>query len=76
MIDKLQGPETTISERFTAIAAILHAAMLINYPKMKIKEVKELIDLGNVKSVMEAVIGPPGFLQGKAIVGNFELPSC
>ena len=74
IIDKL-GAGTDFAEKFTAMVTIIHAALSTNYPEMEIEKVKEMLDLGNLKSAMEAAIGPPGFLQTSSLAGNFGMMS-
>lgn len=73
LIKKMQT-STDSMENIIGLATIVHAALLANYPEIKIEEVEDLIDFSNMKAVMEAVL-PLGFLQGKGIAGNFGVMS-
>ncbi|OYW88953.1 MAG: hypothetical protein B7Z23_12325 [Pseudomonadales bacterium 32-61-5] len=62
-VEKLADPTVGGSERFAGMAKIVHRAMLRNYPDLTIERVKnELLDMGNVFEVTNAVMGASGFM--------------
>lgn len=71
MIDKMQTEPNPI-EKLTSSVSVIHAALSRNYPEMKIEEVEEIVDLGNLKSYLDAVMGGSGLLQGEARAGNVQ----
>jgi hypothetical protein len=73
LITKMQSC-TDFMENIAGLTTIVHAALLANYPEIKIEEVEDLIDFSNMKEVMEAVL-PLGFLQTSALAGNFGVMS-
>lgn len=52
---KLSGSDS--DAKFEALLIVAHAALSRNYPNIKIEEVAELIDMGNVNVVMMAIMG-------------------
>lgn len=62
-VERMADPKTTGPERFNSMAKIVHRAMLRNYPDLTIERVKnELLDMGNVFEVTNAVMGGSGFV--------------
>jgi hypothetical protein len=58
--------------KFNSVITIIHAALSRNYPDLKIEEVEDLIDLGNFKGTIDAVMSVSGFKLGEAILGNVQ----
>jgi hypothetical protein len=54
-LDTLAGPEAA-----KVIVAIVHRALVRNYPKLTIADVRELIDLDSMKDVFAATMGASG----------------
>lgn len=59
-IGQIQGTPT--EKQMDAVAEIVHMAMSRNYPEMKREDVLDLLDLGNLKSVLDAVMGISGLV--------------
>lgn len=53
-------------EKLDLITQVVHAAMKRNYPDISQDQLLELLDLGNVYRVFEAVMGVSGFEPAKA----------
>ena len=71
VIEKMQSAGDTL-DKFSSLVAIAHAALSRNYPELKFEEVEELVDMGNFKKVMDAVMGASGFLRGEAPAGSVQ----
>ncbi len=71
VIEKMQSASDTV-DKFSSLVAIAHAALSRNYPELKFEEVEELVDMGNFKTVMDAVMGASGFLRGGAPAGSVQ----
>jgi hypothetical protein len=69
VLDAMQKT-TEPMEKFSSVVTVTHAALSRNYPEMKIEDVEELIDLGNIKMVLDAVMGVSGLLRGEANLGS------
>lgn len=64
------------AEQFNAMATIIHTAMLRNYPDMTIERIKrELLDMGNVFEVTDAVMGGSGMVKraGEMLAGSLSI---
>ena len=69
--------------QFDAMAKMIHTAMLRNYPDMTIDHLKrDLLDMGNVFTVTEAVMGNSGLLKrvgealaGRSLTGQTSMPA-
>jgi hypothetical protein len=70
-IEKMQNGTDTI-EKFNAVVAVAHAALSRNYPDLKLEQVEEMVDLGNLKKIIDAVMGLSGFLPGEARPGSAQ----
>jgi hypothetical protein len=68
-IEKMQQGTDTL-DKFSSVVAIAHAALSRNYPDLKYEDVEELIDMGNFKAVLDAVMGASGFQRGEAQAGS------
>jgi hypothetical protein len=68
-IEKMQQGTDTL-DKFSSVVAIAHAALNRNYPDLKYEDVEELIDMGNFKAVLDAVMGASGFQRGGAQAGS------
>jgi len=51
-------------DQIDAMAQIILSSVNRNYPEVKQDELIELLDLGNLKSVFEAVLGASGIVRG------------
>ena len=58
------------SEQFDVVVDLVHAALTRNYPDMGKDELEELLDLGNLSTALEAVMGASGMVRG----GEVESP--
>lgn len=61
LIEELNKPDTAPITKMESIVKLTHAALSRNYPDLTIERVEELIDMGNLKAVSEAVLGSSGF---------------
>lgn len=57
-------------EQMEAVTELVHAALSRNYPEMTPDSVEELIDLSNLSTIMNAIMGVSGLVQGEAAAGN------
>ncbi len=57
-------------EQITAITDIVHRALSRNYPDITRDEIEDLIDLGNVRHVIPAIMGVSGLIKGEAGAGS------
>lgn len=50
---------------------VIHAALSRNYPELTIDQVEEMIDLGNIMEITQAVMGGSGFAKtmGEILAG-------
>ena len=56
---------TTLDENAVdTMLKVIHAGMSRNYPEMKPDDLADLIDLGNMRAVTEAVLGVSGLKKG------------
>ncbi len=70
-IEKMQAGTDTL-DKFSSVVAIAHAALSRNYPELKYEDVEELVDMGNFKTVLDAVMGASGLARGEAPAGNAQ----
>jgi hypothetical protein len=49
------------SDQFDTILEVVHAALMRNYPDMKLEEVADMVDLQNYQEVLGAVLNISGF---------------
>lgn len=74
--DKMDALETNqiigTKEAFQTIAEIIHAAMSRNYPEMTLADIKEMIDIRNMKQFIKAVKGESGLVVDEAgkVIGD------
>lgn len=47
-------------ERFAAICRVVHTALIRNYPKVKLDEMRDLVDLNSLPILIDAVLGLSG----------------
>lgn len=52
-------------EQVGQIAEVVHAAVVRNYPEITVDEMEELLDLGNIKAVLQAILSGSGLTQGE-----------
>jgi hypothetical protein len=62
------GKAETFEENLSQSMPIIHAALVRNYPDLKVEELGELIDFGNFGEVMAALVKISGFK--KAVPGE------
>lgn len=53
-------------EMVEAVIEITHAAISRNYPEIKPEDIKDMLDMRNMKTVLEAVMGASGLIKGAA----------
>lgn len=58
-LDGLPGPE-----HVDAISGLVHASLVRNYPELTVQEVEDLLDLGNLRTAIEVVMGVSGVKKG------------
>ena len=68
LIEQMQN-EQDIVKRMEAVVTLAHAALSRNY-EITIETVEEMIDLGNLKMLIDAVMGASGFLRGETLAGS------
>ncbi|OQW33936.1 MAG: hypothetical protein A4E20_11955 [Nitrospira sp. SG-bin2] len=56
------------------VAEVTHAALLRNYPDMTLEEVKDVLDLGNMVEVFQAVLQVAGFVPVVTAPGEAQAP--
>lgn len=59
-----------VDRRFRAMIKVIHTALSRNYPALSKEELEELLDLGNIHRVIEAVMAVSGFVKGKGLGGG------
>lgn len=69
-IDTLAGPEAA-----KVIVAVVHRALVRNYPKLTPKDVGELIDLDSMQAVFAATMGAAGATARSAEPGERKAAS-
>ena len=69
IIEKMQNGTDTL-EKFNAVVVVAQAALSRNYPEITAEAIEEIIDLGNIKSIIDAVMGISGFVSGGAPPGS------
>lgn len=57
-------------ENFDTISQIIHAALSRNYPALTIEDLDEMLDMSNLMTIFNAVLGASGFAQGELLAGN------
>ncbi len=62
LLEDMNNPETAPIKKMESIVKLTHAALSRNYPALTIERVEELVDMGNLKAVSEAVLGSSGFI--------------
>lgn len=53
-------------EQIDAALALVYEAMRPNYPDITVDEIADLVDMGNMKPVVQAVMAQSGFVEGEA----------
>jgi len=56
------APAEMTEEVENALVMIIHAALSRNYPKLKLEELEDIIDLNNARPLIQAIKGESGFL--------------
>jgi hypothetical protein len=71
LLEKLQTVKTTMEE-IDIVIEVIHLGLSRNYPDITKEDIAELIDLGNAKEVIEALLLASGFARksGEALAGN------
>lgn len=62
-------------ESVSFVVEVAYAAIKRNYPDMTIDQLKELIDLGNIQQVFEAVMNVSGLVARSAPAGEEVAPA-
>src|SRR5687768_7222090 len=65
-IEALDTSEFSDSALDTVIK-LVHAALSRNYPSISVQQLEEWIDLGNVKQLVDIILGQSGFKLGEAV---------
>ena len=68
-------PETKIlsDEQVDAFVSIVHASLVRNYPDMTPDETADLIDMGNIGTIVQGIMGISGFVaKGGGTAGSGE----
>jgi hypothetical protein len=60
------GKGETLREAIAEAIPLIHASLLRNYPAITTAEVRELIDIGNFRQALEAVISISGYSRAPA----------
>ncbi len=71
VIEQMQKTDNPM-DQMQAVVTIAQAALSRNYPEMTIEQVEEMIDLNNIRQVIEAIMGISGFLRGEAVRGSVQ----
>lgn len=58
------------SEATEVMIKIIHSALQRNYPEITIDELEDMLDLANVRTIIQAVMGISGFVPGGAVAGS------
>jgi hypothetical protein len=72
---KIEGL-ATISNMLTGdqvsnVCEIVHAALSRNYPDLTLEQVEDMVDMGNMRQVIQTVMGQAGLVaKGEAGAGN------
>jgi len=70
-LSKMDPATQSISkENNRDIVDVLHAAFSRNYPEITKEDIKKLIDLKNVRTIVAAVKGESGFVEGDPSMGE------
>ncbi len=54
------------------VVKIVHAALSRNYPSLSVGQLEEWIDLGNVQTLVQIILGQSGFKSGEATRGEIS----
>jgi len=58
-------------QQVSDVCEIVHAALKRNYPEVTIEDVEEMVDMGNMRNVIKAVMGQAGLVPtGEAAAVN------
>ena len=52
-------------EKMSLVAEIAHAAIVRNYPDMKLADIEDMLDLGNFSDVFSAIMNIAGLVKNK-----------
>lgn len=70
-LDKLGSLNAMPSqEQMDAVLDIAHAALSRNHPEVSREQAEDLVDLGNLSTVVQAVMGVSGLDKGEAQAGS------
>jgi hypothetical protein len=73
LVDKLKevsGNQILKAEEMEDFITIIHLALSRNYPEVTVQQVEEMVDLGNLRQILAAVLGISGFVQGEKPAGS------
>jgi hypothetical protein len=78
----LSSKDTDPNERPQIMLRIIHAAMTRNYPDLTVGQVEDMVDLGNLLPIIEAVMNTSGMaraagemLAGLGQAGKLSIPT-
>lgn len=60
LINQFDKKEPFGEKRLQAITRVVHAALSRNYPDVKLEQVDDLLDLNNMKHVVDSILGLSG----------------
>jgi hypothetical protein len=63
----VKGPDNT-----EIMLRVIQAALSRNYPEMTLEQIEEIVDLGNILEITQAVMGGSGFVKtvGEILAGS------
>lgn len=67
-------PGETIYQDLIQVVPVVHAALSRNYPRLSVDEVRDMLDMGNYRKVVDAVLGVSGLADNKEIMPGGESP--
>jgi len=73
-VAKLSDPATTLGERNRIMQQLIGAAIKRNYPNFDVANLKDLLDLGNFKEVLDSVLSRSGYKRGAPVPGEPTAP--
>lgn len=62
IIDQLSDPELALPEQRKIQTTLITAALKRNYPDMTEDKVRQIVDMGNLIDVTQAIMGKSGFM--------------
>ena len=72
-LSKITAESATNSTEATEVMIkIIHSALQRNYPELTVEALEDMLDLGNVRTIIQAVMGISGFVSGGAVAGSVD----